>query len=77
MSKSNQKKSTDQQMANILYQRLGSAWYAFAEVDGECYMSKVDEEPTLDGAPDEAALDEFFHEAIPGTLTHMKRQGAA
>ncbi len=78
MSKSNKKKNTDQQMANVLYQRLGNTWYAFTEVAGECYMSRVDEDSTeIETAPSDTALDEFFHEAIPGTLNHNRRQGIA
>ena len=34
---------TDTNMAHVLYQRLGKDWYAFTEVDGDCYMTKLDE----------------------------------
>ena len=29
--------------ANVLYQKLGAKWFAFAEVEGEIYMNSVDE----------------------------------
>lgn len=56
MSKAKTKK-TDQQMANILYQRLGTNVYAFAELDGEVYVSKVDSEK-------EAESSDFFFDAV-------------
>lgn len=34
--------NTDYSLAHVLYQKLGSDWYAFTEVDGDCFMSKVD-----------------------------------
>jgi hypothetical protein len=27
-----------------LYQKLGTDWYAFTEVDGDCFMTRVDAE---------------------------------
>jgi len=27
----------------VLYQKLGDNWYAFTELDGDCYMSRVDD----------------------------------
>lgn len=36
------KENTDYSMAHVLYQKLGNDWYAFTEVDGDCFMSKVD-----------------------------------
>ena len=35
-------KNSNYSMAHVLYQRLGNDWYAFTEVDGDCFMSKVD-----------------------------------
>ncbi len=35
-------KKSDYSLAHVLYQRLGNDWYAFTEVDGDCFMSKVD-----------------------------------
>jgi hypothetical protein len=43
MKKQNNKKS-DYSMAHVLYQKLGNNWFAFTEVNGECFMAKVDEE---------------------------------
>lgn len=34
--------SGDYSLAHVLYQKLGNDWYAFTEVDGECFLSKVD-----------------------------------
>ncbi|MGZ3653297.1 MAG: hypothetical protein ACXVB9_07340 [Bdellovibrionota bacterium] len=44
--KSNQKNG-DYSLAHVLYQKLGNDWYAFTEVDGDCFMTKVDAEATL------------------------------
>lgn len=41
MKKKNPKNSTVS-LAHVLYQKLGHDWYAFTEVDGDCFMSKVD-----------------------------------
>jgi hypothetical protein len=41
MKKKNEKTS-DYSLAHVLYQRLGNDWYAFTEVDGDCFMTKVD-----------------------------------
>ena len=41
--KSNQKNG-DYSLAHVLYQKLGNDWYAFTEVDGDCFMTKVDAE---------------------------------
>lgn len=35
-------KNSDYSLAHVLYQKLGNDWYAFTEVDGDCFMSKVD-----------------------------------
>lgn len=37
-------KNSNYSMAHVLYQKLGSDWFAFTEVDGDCFMSKVDPE---------------------------------
>jgi|GEM_PF-5264410 len=37
-------KNGDYSLAHVLYQKLGNDWYAFTEVDGDCFMSKVSEE---------------------------------
>lgn len=42
MKKIKNKSNTDYSLAHVLYQKLGSDWYAFAEVDGDCFMTKVD-----------------------------------
>lgn len=41
MKKPNNKNS-DHSMAHVLYQKLGDQWYAFTEVDGDCFVGKVD-----------------------------------
>ena len=33
-----------ERLAHVLYQKLGNDWYAFTEVDGDCFMTKVDAE---------------------------------
>lgn len=38
------KKNTNYSLAPVLYQKLGNDWYAFTEVDGDCFMSKVNPE---------------------------------
>ena len=38
------KQNSDYSLAHVLYQKLGNDWYAFTEVDGDCFMSKVNEE---------------------------------
>ena len=34
--------NTDYSLAHVLYQKLGSDWYAFTEKDGDCFMTKLD-----------------------------------
>jgi hypothetical protein len=36
--------NSDHSLAHVLYQKLGKDWYAFAEVDGECFMAKADDD---------------------------------
>ncbi len=46
MKKKNPKNS-DYSLAHVLYQKLGNDWYAFTEVDGDCFMTKVEAEQAL------------------------------
>lgn len=55
------KMESDHSMADVLYQKLGGTWYAFTEVNGECYMSKV-EEQVAEAKMEEQ--EEFFLDAI-------------
>jgi hypothetical protein len=43
-SKNNDFSNSDYSLAHVLYQKLGNDWYAFTEVDGDCFMTKVNEE---------------------------------
>ena len=52
MKRKNTQKNGDYSLAHVLYQKLGNDWYAFTEVDGDCFMTKVD------GEVDEAARQE-------------------
>lgn len=72
MSKTNNQKKmkTDQHMANVLYQKLGTDWYAFAEVEGEMYMSKV-EENEMEAKIEES--EDFFLDAVSGSQTPGKK----
>jgi hypothetical protein len=47
MKRKSTQKTGDYSLAHVLYQKLGNDWYAFAEVDGDCFMSKVDAEATI------------------------------
>lgn len=49
MKKKIQNKNTNYSLAHVLYQKLGSDWYAFTEVDGDCFMTKVDHATALKG----------------------------
>ena len=40
----NKQKNGDYSLAHVLYQKLGNDWYAFTEVDGDCFMTKVNED---------------------------------
>ena len=42
MKRKNSQKNGDFSLAHVLYQKLGNDWYAFTEVDGDCFMTKVD-----------------------------------
>ena len=41
--KKNRKQNSNYSLAHVLYQKLGNDWYAFTEVDGDCFMTKVDQ----------------------------------
>lgn len=43
MKKNTHSKNSNYSLAHVLYQKLGNDWYAFTEVDGDCFMTKVDE----------------------------------
>ncbi len=36
-------KNSNYSLAHVLYQKLGKEWYAFTEVNGDCFMTKVSE----------------------------------
>ncbi len=42
MKNRKQNPKSDYSMAHVLYQKLGTDWYAFTELNGDCYMTKVD-----------------------------------
>lgn len=42
--KSRNNKNSDHSLAHVLYQKLGRDWYAFTEVDGECYVARADDD---------------------------------
>ena len=42
MKKKIHKQNSNYSLAHVLYQRLGNDWYAFTEIDGDCFMTKVD-----------------------------------
>ena len=50
MKKKNQSRNSDCSLAHVLYQKLGNDWYAFTEVDGDCFMTKVEEDEINDAA---------------------------
>lgn len=57
MKKKIQNKNGNYSMAHVLYQKLGNDWYAFTEVDGDCFMTKVDPE-TAQKAAEVHSLEE-------------------
>lgn len=63
-------KTDDTSMARVLYQRLGKDWYAFAEVDGDCFMSKVSASVAEFGAQDESQQSDE-------EVSHTKKRKAA
>lgn len=42
MKRKSKFKTGDYSLNHVLYQKLGNDWYAFTEVSGECFASKVD-----------------------------------
>lgn len=66
--KTTNKKNGDYSMAHVLYQKLGTDWYAFTEVDGDCFMTKVNE--------DEANAARMKSDDEPVTDTRTKRRAA-
>jgi hypothetical protein len=69
MKKKSSPKSGDYSLAHVLYQKLGRDWYAFTEVDGDCFMSKVDAEVTM--SPEATGREEDQKEA------HSRKRRAA
>ena len=62
MKKKTKFKTGDYSLSHVLYQKLGNDWYAFTEVDGDCFMSKVDAETAQAARNDEEReLDEHKH----------------
>lgn len=57
MKKKFQKQNSDYSLAHVLYQKLGTDWYAFTEVDGDCFMTKVDAKTVEESKND--GLDSF------------------
>jgi hypothetical protein len=53
MKRKSNPKNSDYSLAHVLYQKLGNDWYAFTEVDGDCFMSKVDAEIAAAAHPGE------------------------
>jgi hypothetical protein len=52
MKRKSTQKTGDYSLAHVLYQKLGNDWYAFTEVDGDCFMSKLDAEVTMASSPE-------------------------
>jgi hypothetical protein len=44
MKKSRRSLNSNYSLAHVLYQKLGTDWYAFTEVDGDCFMTKVSDD---------------------------------
>lgn len=42
MKKKSKFKTGTLSLAHVLYQKLGNDWYAFTEMDGDCFMTKVE-----------------------------------
>jgi hypothetical protein len=55
MKRKSNPKNGDYSLAHVLYQKLGNDWYAFTEVDGDCFMTKVDAEVAAAGAQSDDA----------------------
>lgn len=59
--KSLKSKNSNYSLAHVLYQKLGSDWYAFTEKDGDCFMTKVDPE-TVELPVDAFASDDSLRD---------------
>jgi hypothetical protein len=57
----NQNNNSDYSLAHVLYQRLGSDWYAFTELDGDCFMTKVSEEVVAEAKTQSANGNQSRH----------------
>ena len=60
MKKKTQSKNSNYSLAHVLYQKLGNDWYAFTEVDGDCFMTKVEDEEALAAQQNTQASDDSF-----------------
>lgn len=69
MKRKSTQKTGDYSLAHVLYQKLGNDWYAFTEVDGDCFMTKVDGETTYS--------DEKKKNAEAATETNSRKRRAA
>jgi hypothetical protein len=58
MKRKSLRKNADYNLAHVLYQKLGKNWYAFTEVDGDCFMTKVEDEGTHHTAQKTDSCDE-------------------
>jgi len=57
MKKSKKSNNSNYSLAHVLYQKLGTDWYAFTEVDGDCFMTRVDAKVTKESAIPSDLLD--------------------
>lgn len=58
MKRKSTQKTGDYSLAHVLYQKLGNDWYAFTEVDGDCFMSKVDADLETSMSPEATGREE-------------------
>jgi hypothetical protein len=58
MKRKSTQKTGDFSLAHVLYQKLGNDWYAFTEVDGDCFMTKVDADSAATAQGAEASRNE-------------------
>ena len=61
----NQNTNSDYSLNHVLYQKLGTDWYAFTEVNGDCYMSKVDPKEVKENKLDAGDASVFSQRKIP------------
>lgn len=66
----NHSKNSNFSLAHVLYQKLGNDWYAFTEVDGDCFMAKVE-----DGDVDSAVRQNVIN-LEEGSKQSRKRRAA-